>query len=61
MADPTSNQDEDASTPRWVKVFGIIFAILAVLFVVKHLAGGGFQGHMPVPAHKAAEPGAQQP
>lgn len=57
MADP--DQGDETSAPRWVKVFGIVFAILALLFVVKHLAGGGFQGHMP--AHKAAEPGAQQP
>lgn len=59
MADPTSNQDDNANTPRWVKMFGVIFAVLLALFVVKHLAGGGFQGHMP--AHTAAEPGAQQP
>lgn len=59
MADLAPDQGDETSAPRWVKVFGIVFAILALLFVVKHLAGGGFQGHMP--AHKAAEPGAQQP
>ena len=34
-------------TPRWVKVLGMITIALAVVFVVVHLAGGGFQhqGH----------------
>lgn len=59
MADPAPDPGEEASAPRWVKIFGIVFAILVLLFVVKHLAGGGFRGHMP--AHKAAEPGAQPP
>ena len=29
-------------TPRWVKVFGIIVIVLVLLFVILHLAGGGF-------------------
>lgn len=33
------------STPRWVKVFGIIFLILILLIVIMHLAGYGFGGH----------------
>lgn len=33
------------STPRWVKVFGIIAIVLVLLFVILHLAGGGFGGH----------------
>jgi len=33
------------STPTWVKVMGIIFLILIVLFVILHLAGGGMQMH----------------
>lgn len=33
------------STPRWVYVFGIIFIVLVLLFVILHLAGGGFGGH----------------
>lgn len=32
-------------TPRWVKVLGIISLALAVVFVVVHLAGGGFRHH----------------
>jgi hypothetical protein len=31
--------------PRWVKVLGIITLALVVLFVVVHLAGGGFRHH----------------
>ena len=33
-------------TPRWVKVFGLLALALVLLFVVKHLAGGGFRGHV---------------
>jgi hypothetical protein len=29
------------STPRWVKVFGIIFIVLVLLFVILHLSGNG--------------------
>ncbi len=31
--------------PRWVRVFGIIILVLAVLFVIKHLTGGGLGNH----------------
>ncbi len=31
-------------TPRWVKVFGIIVAVLVLLFVVLLLSGGGPPG-----------------
>lgn len=34
-----------ASTPRWVLVSGIILIILLLVFVVQHLANGGFAGH----------------
>ena len=34
-------------TPRWVKVFGIVAIVLVLLFVILHLAGGGFGGHSP--------------
>jgi hypothetical protein len=40
MAGPPS----DAGTPRWVKVFGIILAIVVLLFVVMMLTGGGKHG-----------------
>jgi hypothetical protein len=44
------------STPRWVKVFGIIVIILILLFVILHLTGGGLGGHTPF-----IERGVQQP
>jgi hypothetical protein len=33
------------STPRWVRLFGILAAGLVLLFVVLHLTGGGLGGH----------------
>jgi hypothetical protein len=42
---PSDVDDLDAGMPRWVKVFGIIFIILVLVFVVVHLAGGGLGGH----------------
>ena len=39
------------STPRWVKVFGIMFIILIVLFIILHFMGLGFGGlHGPMPS-----------
>jgi hypothetical protein len=32
------------STPRWVKLFGIILIILVLVFVILHLSGNGFGG-----------------
>lgn len=32
-------------TPRWVKMFGIIALVLALLFVILHLTGRGLGGH----------------
>lgn len=33
-------------TPRWVKVFAILAGLIAVAFVILHLAGGGPGRHM---------------
>ena len=33
--------------PRWVNVFGIIVIVLVLIFVIKHLIGGGLGGHTP--------------
>ena len=44
MADPPPDTDV-AGAPRWVKVSGALFIILALLFVVLHLTGNGFRGH----------------
>ena len=35
----------EETTPRWVYVFGIIFLVLLLLFVIVHLTGRGFGGH----------------
>ena len=48
---PGSSSDTDGEgspppAPRWVKVFGLIAVVLVLLFVIRHLAGGGFRGHM---------------
>ena len=56
MATPSSNsgtrvrpdRGSPPSTPRWVKVFGIIALILILLVVILHLTGnslGGPMGH----------------
>ncbi|MDQ0876562.1 hypothetical protein QFZ77_005221 [Paenibacillus sp. V4I3] len=50
---PESNEDTSVehghgsppSTPRWVKVFGIIALVLVLLFVILHLTGNNFGGH----------------
>ena len=38
------------STPRWVKVFGIIFIVLVALFLTLHLTGTSLGGIDP-PMH----------
>jgi len=35
------------STPRWVKVFGIVVLLLILLYIVLHLAGLSPTGHGP--------------
>ena len=50
---PDSSDDTDVrrdgesppGAPRWVKVFGIVALALVVLFLARHLTGGGFRGH----------------
>lgn len=39
------NPEDAAGTPRWVKAFGVVAAVLVLMFVVLHLARGGFRGH----------------
>ena len=36
---------DDRGMPRGVEVFGVMFLIFVVAFIVLHLAGGGFRGH----------------
>ena len=56
MADPDSNAE--TSTPRWVKVFGIIALVLLLLFAILHLTG--LHGDQ-APASGATERGGQEP
>ncbi len=44
--DARLDRGSTASTPRWVKVFGIIVVALVLLFVIRHLTGGGIGRHM---------------
>jgi hypothetical protein len=34
-------------TPRWVKMFAVVFIILILVVVGMHLVGFNFGGHMP--------------
>lgn len=45
--DPGAGPDHEAThtTPRWVKVFGMITLVLLVAFVVLHLTVGGPGSH----------------
>ena len=50
MVDAPPDPDTDGEAggaPRWVKVFGIIALVLALLFVILHLAFGGLMRHTP--------------
>jgi hypothetical protein len=42
-----SDHGSTYSTPRWVKVFGIILiVVLVLLFLIQHLVFEGMAGHM---------------
>ena len=43
---PSPAGNQPPPMPRWVKVFGIIAIALVALFVILHLAGRGFGGHI---------------
>lgn len=47
MADPLPDPGAEAGTPRWVKVFGIIAAVVVLLVVLALLFGGGPGRHGP--------------
>ena len=42
-----SENGNDSSTPRWVKIFGVIGLALVLLFIILHLVGGGLGQHAP--------------
>ena len=49
-------------TPRWVYISGIITLVVVVLFIILHLAGGGFRGHGGgTPPSTVIEQSVQQP
>jgi len=66
MADPRSDSDtgDDTGTPRWVKVFGIIFLVVVLLFFIllftrgphrgpgEHRLPGSPSGHTPGGSHR---------
>jgi hypothetical protein len=41
---PSQRSEPSHRTPRWVKVLGIVVIILAVLFVIGLVTGGGSHG-----------------
>jgi hypothetical protein len=46
MAEPADqDSNQPPSTPRWVKVFGIVVLVLVLVFLVLHLTGRGLGGH----------------
>jgi hypothetical protein len=47
MANQPPDRESTSGIPRWVKMVGIILAVLVLLFVVVQLAGGGLGGHGP--------------
>ncbi|MBI4295994.1 MAG: hypothetical protein HY667_02615 [Chloroflexi bacterium] len=50
MANQSPYAGSNGSTPRWVKVFGIIALVLVLLFVILHLTGNspfGPSSHTP--------------
>ena len=38
------------TTPRWVRVSGVLAALLFLLVLILHLTGYGFGGHFPAEA-----------
>jgi hypothetical protein len=52
--DRAAQPDTPPGTPRWVKVFGILFLALILLVIVLHLTGmspGGPSSHFPFMHH----------
>jgi hypothetical protein len=42
---PEFDRESIMATPRWVKLFGIVAIIVALLFVILHVTGGSVGGH----------------
>ncbi|WLD92032.1 hypothetical protein [Alkalihalobacillus sp. AL-G] len=58
----TSVRAERPSTPRWVKVFGIILLVLLLLvFIMKFVIGGNHGPSRHISISNAIEQGVKQP
>ncbi len=56
-----STEDRPPSTPRWVKVSGIITIVLVLMFVILHLTSGGKHGPgRHIPSSSGIEQGVKQ-
>jgi hypothetical protein len=40
-----SDDESTAGVPRWVKALSVFALLIVLLFVILHLAFGGFRGH----------------
>lgn len=58
MVDPRYERETRNSVPRWVKVTGIVVAVLALLAALMLLVGGNVDGHGP---RRHAPPGDSTP
>jgi hypothetical protein len=54
MVDPSPNPDSETGTPRWAKVFGVIFLAVVLLFLILLLTRGAHRG----PGHHMSSGGA---
>jgi hypothetical protein len=60
-ANENTNRGSTPNTPRWVKVFGVIFIGLVLVFVIVHLTGRGHGFGSHTSTSTVAEHGTQQP
>ena len=59
--DKHSERGPSGSTPRWVKAFGLVALIAAMVFGVVHIAGGGLAHHTSHLTGDGVTPRAPQP
>jgi hypothetical protein len=57
--DSRSDTDNNTGTPRWVKVFGIIFVVVVLLFVIVMLTRGPGGRHGPSRHMRSGDIGGQ--
>ncbi|HEU4596205.1 MAG TPA: hypothetical protein VFS10_13785 [Pyrinomonadaceae bacterium] len=62
MTDPPRHPDpKPHTTPRWVKVFGVIAVVVILLFVILHISVGPRRHGSHTPPSGGTERGAQRP